>query len=374
MNEFLNRRVAARAADRQNKQELEFARRKLTREDREEQRVEDEALRRLRAQLWAARRASARTATLTALRGLMIAGPIMAPMIVAWTGQAGFAMRALQWSFAAGILYAAAYELAGVFCAWMYHEARKDGDKGWEYRAATWVFALGSATQQWWHYSANWHATSRSVTFASMTMTGLMMWELFARLMHRRALRAKGLIGGVRPRFGLIRWIRFPRTAWVAWSLSIRDPGLATADRAWSAAERQRSMRSVQVRTRKGWLRRTPDLQPEIREVRPDPVRIEPDLAPMIEPTRPDPCPMELPVIGPWPRPAVVDIDSADDDAEFVPTDLEMEAVRTLVKRGMSINRANTAQAVRDLEGLIATKRAAQLAAWGRAQGGLQAI
>ena len=73
-----------------------------------------------------------RTRALITGRLILITFPILAPMLVAWTGQSEFAMRVLGWAFAASIVYAAAYELTTAFCAWMYHEARKDGDHGWE--------------------------------------------------------------------------------------------------------------------------------------------------------------------------------------------------------------------------------------------------
>lgn len=179
----------------------------------------------------------------TAARFGLVSIPVLAPMVVAWTGQAGFAMKIIGWDLPAAILYAAAYELTTTFCAWMYHEARSDGDGGFEYRAATWAFALGSATQQWWHYSADWHATPRSVTFASMTIIGLIVWELYARLMHRRTLRKKGLRSEVMPKIDLVRWVRFPRHAWRAWSHMIRT-GERDIECAWVAADSARFGRS----------------------------------------------------------------------------------------------------------------------------------
>lgn len=173
----------------------------------------------------AARRRTARMNRIYGLgRFVLVTVPIVAPMSVAWTGQGGFAMRVLQWSFPSAILYAAAYELTTAFCAWMYHQARSDGDVGLEYRAATWAFALGSAVQQWWHYSSHWHATPRSVTFSTMTVVGVVVWELYARLIHRRHLRSKGLLAGPRAAFrptSTIHWFRYPLRSWRGWSQSL---------------------------------------------------------------------------------------------------------------------------------------------------------
>jgi hypothetical protein len=170
------------------------------------------------------------------LQRIIIVGPILAPMAVAWTGQSRFATQILGWPFAASILYAAAYELTTVYNAWLYHQARSDGDSGWEYRLGTWIFAIGAAVQQWWHYSNHWHSTPRSVTYSIMSIVGVLLWEGRARLIHRRKLRVEKKLAPARPRIGLARWIRYPVRSWTAWSL-ITLEGHRTLDDAWTAAD-----------------------------------------------------------------------------------------------------------------------------------------
>jgi hypothetical protein len=177
-----------------------------------------------------------RSRTLTGAQFILVVFPIVAPMVVAWTGQTQFATRVLRWPVLGGIIYAAAYELTTAFCAWLYHQARSDGDLGWEYRAATWSFAAGAAVQQWWHYSDHWHATPRSVTFSGMSGIGVILWELYARLIHRRKLRKEGKLPPARPRIGAARWLRYPVRSWTARSLIIlRD--YETFAEAWTAAD-----------------------------------------------------------------------------------------------------------------------------------------
>ncbi|MER0443058.1 hypothetical protein ABR738_00455 [Streptomyces sp. Edi4] len=173
-----------------------------------------------------------------AVRFLIIV-PILAPMVVAWTGQSGFAMRVLGWSFAGSLVYAAAYEMTTAYCAWLYDQARRDGDKGWEYRLATWAFGIGAAVQQWWHYSHDWAATPKAVTFSAMSMVGVVLWELFARLIHRRKLRADRNLPPALPSLGAARWLRYPVRSWTARSLMIDDPDVwANTSRAWAYAGR----------------------------------------------------------------------------------------------------------------------------------------
>jgi hypothetical protein len=181
------------------------------------------------------------------LQRIIVVGPILAPMAVAWTGQSRFATQILGWTFIASILYAAAYELTTVYNAWLYHQARTDGDSGWEYRLGTWIFAIGAAVQQWWHYSNHWHSTPRSVTYSIMSIVGVLLWEGRARLIHRRKLRADGKLAPARPRIGLARWIRYPVRSWTAWSL-ITLEGHRTLDAAWTAADAHlRSERDIQA-------------------------------------------------------------------------------------------------------------------------------
>ncbi|MFI8343959.1 hypothetical protein ACIF8W_28360 [Streptomyces sp. NPDC085639] len=188
---------------------------------------------------------------------LMVIGPITAPMAVAWTGQAGFAEDILGWVVPFTILFAAAWELSTAFVGWMYHQARQGGDSGTLYRVSTWIFALGAAAMNFWHASGEpvpgsrvwdakaevwteqityWHFTPKAVAFAAMSIVGMVLWELYASLIHRRKLREDGRVAKARPSIGAVRWFRYPVHSFTAWSLAITDPRLTTLDRAWTAA------------------------------------------------------------------------------------------------------------------------------------------
>ncbi|MEU4655099.1 hypothetical protein AB0G32_14365 [Streptomyces sp. NPDC023723] len=200
---------------------------------------------------------------------LMVIGPITAPMAVAWTGQAGFAEDILGWVVPFTILFAAAWELSTAFVGWMYHQARQGGDAGTLYRVSTWIFALGAAVMNFWHASGQpvagsrvwdakkeiwteqityWHFTPKAVAFAAMSIVGMVLWELYASLIHRRKLREDGKVAKARPSIGAVRWVRYPVHSFTAWSLAITDPRLTTLDRAWTAAGAQLADRKA-VRT-----------------------------------------------------------------------------------------------------------------------------
>ncbi|WP_331740570.1 hypothetical protein OG323_37790 (plasmid) [Streptomyces cyaneofuscatus] len=200
---------------------------------------------------------------------LMVIGPITAPMAVAWTGQAGFAEDILGWAMPFTILFAAAWELSTAFVGWMYHQARRGGDAGTLYRVSTWIFALGAAVMNFWHASGEpmpgsrvwdakeaiwteqmtyWNFTPKAVAFAAMSIVGMVLWELYASLIHRRTLREDGKVAKARPSIGAVRWIRYPVHSFTAWSLAITDASLTTLDRAWAAAGAQLAVREA-VRT-----------------------------------------------------------------------------------------------------------------------------
>ncbi|MBZ2410793.1 hypothetical protein HX747_30690 [Streptomyces sp. L06] len=198
--------------------------------------------------------------------------PITAPMAVAWTGQAGFAEDILGWVTPWTILFAAAFELSTAFVGWMYHQARNDGDAGTLYRVATWIFAMGAAVMNFWHASGEpvpgtrvwdaaasqwteqvtyWHFTPKAVAFAAMSIVGMVLWELYATLLHRRKLRKDGKVAKARPSIGVVRWVRYPAHSFTAWSLAITDSRLTTLDRAWTAAGDRLADRKAVSKTRR---------------------------------------------------------------------------------------------------------------------------
>ncbi|MEW2313542.1 hypothetical protein AB0918_33735 [Streptomyces sp. NPDC006864] len=259
--------AAARMARATNRTEQRVKRRSLKNEARDQRREVREARRERAREQRAAARAGKPTRTervkkflLVNAERLLVVLPITAPMAVAWTGQAGFAKDILGWEAPWTVLFAAAFELSTAFVGWMYHQARKDGDAGTLYRIATWIFAMGAALMNFWHASGMpkegtrvwdetarrfveeityWHFTPKAVAFATMSIVGMALWELYATLLHRRKLREDGKVANARPSIGAVRWFRYPRHAFTAWSLAITDASLTTLNHTWHAAERE---------------------------------------------------------------------------------------------------------------------------------------
>ncbi|MFF8556554.1 hypothetical protein ACF058_27460 [Streptomyces sp. NPDC015501] len=272
--------AGARMARAMDSTERRIERKRLKDAAREERREARDARQAKARELRAASRAGkptraerAKKFVLVNAERLLVILPITAPMAVAWTGQAGFAKDILGWEAPWTVLFAAAFELSTAFVGWMYHQARKDGDAGTLYRIATWIFAMGAAVMNFWHASGKpkpgtrvwdeasrqfvqeityWHFTPKAVAFATMSLVGMALWELYATLLHRRALRADGKVAQARPTIGLVRWFRYPRHAFTAWSLAITDASLTTLNRSWYAAERELTYQKNLRSARKG--------------------------------------------------------------------------------------------------------------------------
>lgn len=90
--------------------------------------------------------------------------------------------------------------------------------------------------QAWTEQMTYWNFTPKAVAFAAMSIVGMVLWELYASLIHRRKLREDGRVAKARPSIGAVRWVRYPVHSFTAWSLAITDPRLTTLDRAWTAA------------------------------------------------------------------------------------------------------------------------------------------
>ena len=181
-------------------------------------------------------------------------GPILAPMAVAWVGQIQFAMTIMGWPLLPAIVFAAAFELTTAYVARLDWLARQDGDSGFVFRAATWIFALIAAAMNYGHAAdPGFMPNGEAIAYGVMSLTGIALWELLSYYRHRKHLRGKGLLPAPTPRFGIGRWSNFFLTTWMARRLAIRD-GLTTTDAAWAAAvaywRRRKALKTLQERAK----------------------------------------------------------------------------------------------------------------------------
>lgn len=366
-------RIKARAeekrTDRHDALQTWAAKRAARREDRKAARADRRERTAEKVTDRSARHQRLLTTAATIGRRLLVGIPILAPMAVAWTGQSEFAMRILGWPLLAGIGFAAAWELSTAFVAWMYHEARKTGASGLKYRIATWAFAGVAALMNYWHAAGpGWAPNPRAVSFATMSVTGIVLWELYASLVHSQKLRAEGMAPPVRPRFGPVRWVRYPVRSWTAWSLAILG-GHRTVEAAWTAADeylRSKAADRTTTADRTAGPDRTTGrppapaqrTAPPVRTTGPDHVARTGPKVDLAKPTRTAPgLDRAARTVAETPTPA----DRAD--GPLVLSDMEQEAIALLRSTGRSISKRSIADAVRnELGRSIGSDRAAEIA------------
>ncbi len=216
--------------------ELREQRRAAARRERQADAADQRACVEQRRTRRAARRARLRAAAPSWAERALFVLPIMFPMAVAWVGQIRFAMTVMGWPLPAAIVFAAGFELSTAYVARLDWLSRAAGDSALLFRGATWGFAAGAATMNYWHAAGPGFApTGEAVSYGLMSVTGVVLWELLSTYRHRTALRADGKLPAARPRFGLARWIWFAKLTRLAWLLTLRD-GYPTTDLAWRAA------------------------------------------------------------------------------------------------------------------------------------------
>jgi hypothetical protein len=157
-------------------------------------------------------------------------------MAVAWIGQIQYARTVMGWPLPGAVVFAAGFELSTVYVARLDWKARGEGDNSLVFRAATWMFAALAATMNYWHAAEpGLRPNGEAVSYGAMSIAGIMLWELLSTFRHRGRLRAAGILPPRRPRFGLARWLWFPRVTHLARLLALHDGYTLTGD-AWQAA------------------------------------------------------------------------------------------------------------------------------------------
>ena len=228
--------VERRARAAQLDLELREQRRAAARREREADATDKRARVEARQARRAAGRARLRAAAPRWADQALFILPIMFPMAVAWVGQIRFAMTVMGWPLPAAIVFAAGFELSTAYVARLDWLSRAAGDSALLFRGATWGFAAGAATMNYWHAAGpDLAPNGEAVSYGLMSITGVVLWELLSTYRHRTALRAEGKRPAARPRFGLARWIWFRKLTRVAWLLTLRD-GFTTTELAWRAA------------------------------------------------------------------------------------------------------------------------------------------
>ena len=241
----------ARHKDRQ----AERARKRVESDERKAGRQERAEKRRVQREAWRAR-------VTGRLADRVIVLPIVLAMVGAWWGQFQLFSQRLGWPVPLAAAAATGIECIGFVCGRLAHVARQsvavttvDGrqverdDSAWMERLVMWLVVGYAAGSNWAH--------SGDPTVGVLSIVGVAVWETRERRAHRQALAAAGRLPTRRPRFGAVRWLRYPMWTWRAWSVALRH-GLTDAADALTLADREAAEHRARKAANKalGWRAR----------------------------------------------------------------------------------------------------------------------
>lgn len=237
--ELARERAKAMRAERLARNEDRQAERARKHSERQERKAE----RRARAEQRRALRAAWSARVTGWLADRVIVVPIVLAMVGAWWGQFQLFSLRLGWPAPLAAAAATGIECIGFVCGRLAHVARQavsvttaDGrqverdDSAWVERLVMWLVVGYAAGSNWAH--------SGDPTVGVLSIVGVAVWETRERRAHRQALAAAGRLPMRRPRFGLVRWLRYPMWTWRAWSVTLRH-GLTDAAEALAVADRE---------------------------------------------------------------------------------------------------------------------------------------
>jgi hypothetical protein len=221
---------ARRLRERQSKVELKRQEAELKREQTEAKATAKHARKNAAAERRQARRRAraARFAKAVTRVQVFIAGNAPAvyssciyamSLYVAISGQISMALDR-GWPLVVGIGMAVFLEGLALSMALTAHQLRLRNERALVPAALTWV-AAGFASGI--NVFAHREDPVMAAVLGASSLAAIIVWEVRSGAKHRAVLRAKGWLPDPPERFGLRRWVRFPRSTWHAWSLDVRD-------------------------------------------------------------------------------------------------------------------------------------------------------
>lgn len=140
-------------------------------------------------------------------------------LYVAVAGQIDMATER-GWPLIIGIGMAAFLEGTALSMALTAHQLRLRGERALVPAAMTWIAAGFAALINLVGHKDD---PVMAVVLGASSLAAIIVWEVRSGAKHRAALRRMGLIPEPPERFGLRRWLRYPRSTFAAWSLDVRS-------------------------------------------------------------------------------------------------------------------------------------------------------
>ncbi|NUT31447.1 MAG: DUF2637 domain-containing protein, partial [Hamadaea sp.] len=139
-------------------------------------------------------------------------------LYVAVSGQISMA-TARGWPLIVGIGMAVFLEGLALSMALTAHQLRLRNERALVPVAMTWIaagFAAGI------NVVAHRDDPIMAAVLGASSLAAIIVWEVRSGAKHRAVLRANGWLPEPPERFGLRRWLRYPRETWAAWSLDVK--------------------------------------------------------------------------------------------------------------------------------------------------------
>ncbi|WP_143163020.1 DUF2637 domain-containing protein, partial [Couchioplanes caeruleus] len=127
----------------------------------------------------------------------------------------------------AAVVASIAIEGTGLAMALTAQQQRLAGERAVAARA---LVAVATAAAVAINYLGHQPDMVKAVGLSALSAVGIIVFEIRSGAKHRKALRAMGMIAEPGERFGIRRWLAFPRETFAAWQLDVRDrlsPGAA---------------------------------------------------------------------------------------------------------------------------------------------------
>ena len=173
-----------------------------------------------------------RNVTYAGYAGLVVVVAIAAAM--SWHGLVGFAERQLgmdaPWSYGVPI----SLDVAAMLCGFLALRSIISHDSAAGPRLLTFLLVASSAAANYYqakHLPGDEDHTAAALYFGGMSILSWFLWDVVLRQIRRSMLKAIGATERPLPKFRLVRWIRYPRETFAAWSVSVRY-GLTRPDEA----------------------------------------------------------------------------------------------------------------------------------------------
>ncbi len=153
---------------------------------------------------------------------LVLVGAIVGVNLVAVAGQVTAFHEGFAWTLLSALAAAAVIESIAIYVGWHAHIALIEGDSVFRLRAASYGIAVIVGGLNYHHYAPDWLPTDKAVMFGLASLLSPWLWAIHSRHVHRRQLRAAGLIDPRAPKFSFLRWLLHHRETWRALKWAVR--------------------------------------------------------------------------------------------------------------------------------------------------------